>query len=136
MTSQPIHSVTFLPTISIYLSTIYFTKMLTGLIRLKPLIISNIQQKQNLSTSLLLIITLYLFCLILQSVVFHVSAHPNYPTFYQCVSFGFFSTKAQEVAYNFFCVMVLYFIPLLVIVVAYSKIIWEIFNKSKEPNSK
>ncbi|XP_017786854.1 PREDICTED: gonadotropin-releasing hormone II receptor-like, partial [Nicrophorus vespilloides] len=67
-----------------------------------------------------------------QSVVFHLSPHPNYPAFFQCVTFGFFVSRNHEIAYNLFCVLAMYFIPLMVIVGAYSAIMWEISSKSKE----
>lgn len=65
-----------------------------------------------------------------------MSPHPEYPYFEQCVTFGFFTSRSQEVAYNLFCVIVMYFIPLLVIVVAYTAIMCEISNKSKETKGK
>ncbi|XP_020712343.2 adipokinetic hormone/corazonin-related peptide receptor variant I-like [Athalia rosae] len=67
-----------------------------------------------------------------QSVVFHVSTHPKYPEFQQCVTFGFFMTQAQETGYNLFCVIAMYFGPLLVICCTYTKILCEICNKSRE----
>ncbi|KAF4531967.1 hypothetical protein B566_EDAN010214 [Ephemera danica] len=66
------------------------------------------------------------------SVVFHVSRHPDYKDYVQCVTFGFFSSQTEETAYNLFCVLVMYFIPLLVICFAYTRILWEISKKSKE----
>ncbi|XP_024081307.1 gonadotropin-releasing hormone II receptor-like [Cimex lectularius] len=66
------------------------------------------------------------------SVVFHVSQHPLYPDFWQCVSFGFFSSQAHETLYNLFCVFAMYFIPLLVIITAYTCIMWEIVKKTRE----
>ncbi|GLV31176.1 Adipokinetic hormone receptor [Carabus blaptoides fortunei] len=69
-----------------------------------------------------------------QSIVFHVSPHPKYPSFYQCVSFGFFTSAKQEMAYNLFCVLAVYFFPLIVILVSYTAIMCEISHKSKETN--
>ncbi|GLH05344.1 AKH/corazonin-related peptide receptor, partial [Gryllus bimaculatus] len=66
------------------------------------------------------------------SVVFHVSQHPEYPDFYQCVSFGFFRSQVEETAYNLFCVFAMYFVPLFVICFAYSCILFEITSKSRE----
>lgn len=71
-----------------------------------------------------------------QSIVFHVSPHPKFPSFYQCVTFGFFSSSKQEMAYNLFCVLAVYFIPLMVIIVSYTCIMCEISNKSRETNGK
>jgi len=69
-------------------------------------------------------------------VVFHVSQHPVYKDFWQCVTFGFFESQTEETAYNLFCVLVMYFIPLIVICFAYSRILWEIFKKSRENKGK
>ncbi|KAK9752136.1 7 transmembrane receptor (rhodopsin family) [Popillia japonica] len=74
---------------------------------------------------------LSLLCAVPQSIVFHVSSHPKYPFFHQCVSFGLLSQK-QEVAYTFFGVFAMYFLPLIVIVVAYTAIMCEIFHKSRD----
>jgi gonadotropin-releasing hormone receptor len=67
-----------------------------------------------------------------QSVVFHVSEHPEIPAFYQCVTFGFFATPRQEMVYNLFCVVAMYFIPLLVIIFAYSRILCVIASRSND----
>ncbi|XP_046476477.1 adipokinetic hormone/corazonin-related peptide receptor variant I-like [Neodiprion pinetum] len=67
-----------------------------------------------------------------QSFVFHVSSHPEYPKFHQCVTFGFFMNQAEEIAYNLFCVVAMYFVPLLVICCTYTKILCEISTKSRE----
>jgi gonadotropin-releasing hormone receptor len=48
------------------------------------------------------------------------------------VTFGFFKSQTEETAYNLFCVLIMYFIPLAVICFAYSRILWEIFKKSRE----
>ncbi|XP_069696752.1 adipokinetic hormone/corazonin-related peptide receptor variant I-like [Periplaneta americana] len=73
-----------------------------------------------------------LLCSVPQSVVFHVSQHPEIPNFFQCVTFGFFATPRQEIAYNLFCVVAMYFIPLLVISFAYSRILCVIVRRSTE----
>ncbi|XP_018577124.1 gonadotropin-releasing hormone II receptor-like, partial [Anoplophora glabripennis] len=72
----------------------------------------------------------FVYC-IPQSFIFRVMSHPNYPNYTQCVSFEFFTSPAQEVAYNLMCVMFMYFIPLFVIVVAYTAIMCEISKNSK-----
>uniref|UniRef100_A0A6P7GC95 Gonadotropin-releasing hormone II receptor-like n=1 Tax=Diabrotica virgifera virgifera TaxID=50390 RepID=A0A6P7GC95_DIAVI len=72
----------------------------------------------------------FIYC-IPQMFVFSVKTPPEDPEFTQCVSFDFFATKTQEVAYNFFCVIFMYFIPLFVIVVAYTAIMCEISRNSK-----
>lgn len=67
-----------------------------------------------------------------QSVVFHVAQHPEYPEFSQCVSFDYFSTPMKEKAYNLFCLMVMYFLPLCVITFAYTCILFKILTKTRE----
>ncbi|GAB6026573.1 hypothetical protein CHUAL_012988 [Chamberlinius hualienensis] len=67
-----------------------------------------------------------------KSVVFHVQAHPQHPNYVQCVSFDFFLTAEQEIAYNMVCMMAMYGMPLIIIVFAYTKILWRISMRSKE----
>ncbi|XP_035704291.1 gonadotropin-releasing hormone receptor-like [Folsomia candida] len=64
-----------------------------------------------------------------QCVVFSLQVHPKYPSFRQCVSFGFLS-PSQEMAYNVFSVSAMYFLPLIVTVFTYSSILWKISSKS------
>lgn len=78
------------------------------------------------------ILNYYLF----QSFVFRVQAHPKDPHYTQCVSFGFFTSRTTEVAYNLLCVMFMYFIPLFVIISAYTAIMCEISKNSKETKGK
>lgn len=66
-----------------------------------------------------------------QSIVFQVQVHPDYPAFRQCVTFESFSNKETlESAYNLFCLIAMYFVPLLIISIAYSAIVCEISNRS------
>ncbi|XP_042883233.1 gonadotropin-releasing hormone receptor-like isoform X2 [Penaeus japonicus] len=68
-----------------------------------------------------------------QSVIFNVQPHPEYPDFYQCVTFGFFnSNNGGEMMYTIFCISFLYFIPLTIIIIAYTRIILEISRKSRD----
>ncbi|CAH2049602.1 unnamed protein product, partial [Iphiclides podalirius] len=60
-----------------------------------------------------------LACSLPQSAVFRVLEHPQLAGFEQCVSFGAFSSAAQEVAYNVACLCAMYFVPLLVITACY-----------------
>ncbi|XP_056640774.1 adipokinetic hormone/corazonin-related peptide receptor variant I-like [Diorhabda sublineata] len=76
----------------------------------------------------------FIYC-IPQSFVFSVKSPSNVPQFTQCVSFDFFTTPSQEIAYNFLCVTFMYFIPLFVIIVAYTAIMCEIFRNSKSIQS-
>ncbi|CAL4112778.1 unnamed protein product, partial [Meganyctiphanes norvegica] len=68
-----------------------------------------------------------------QSVIFNVQQHPMYPDFVQCVTFGFFNANnGGEMMYTVFCISFLYFIPLTLIIIAYTRIIIEISRKSKD----
>lgn len=71
-----------------------------------------------------------------QSVIFHVESHPDYPQFLQCVSFNFFPTPYHKMAYNIFCLLALYGVPLLIIIVCYSRILWEISRRSRDSDGK
>lgn len=72
-----------------------------------------------------------------QSVIFNVQPHPSYPDFYQCVTFGFFdNNNGGEMTYTVFCISFLYFIPLSIIIIAYTRIIIEISRKSRDTQSK
>ncbi|XP_058116859.1 adipokinetic hormone/corazonin-related peptide receptor variant I-like [Anopheles ziemanni] len=67
-----------------------------------------------------------------QSIIFRVQQHPQVPNFTQCVTFGFFPTPGLETAYNLFCVIAMYFLPLMIISGAYTVILCEISNRSRE----
>ncbi|XP_068214816.1 adipokinetic hormone/corazonin-related peptide receptor variant I-like isoform X5 [Palaemon carinicauda] len=68
-----------------------------------------------------------------QTVIFDVQLHPSIPDFYQCVTFGFFdSNNGGEMLYTVFCISFLYFIPLTIIIIAYTRIILEITKKSRD----
>ncbi|KAL1403086.1 hypothetical protein pipiens_005815 [Culex pipiens pipiens] len=66
------------------------------------------------------------------SIIFRVQQHPQVPGFTQCVTFGFFRTPGMETAYNLFCVIAMYFMPLMIISAAYTVILCEISNRSRE----
>ncbi|KAK4305625.1 hypothetical protein Pmani_022483, partial [Petrolisthes manimaculis] len=66
------------------------------------------------------------------SVIFHVDSHPLFDNFHQCVTFGFFKTQAEEVTYNIFCLVAMYFLPLVVIIIVYFRILWEISQNSRD----
>ncbi|CAG2167863.1 unnamed protein product [Oppiella nova] len=70
-------------------------------------------------------------CSVPQSIIYHVESHPDYPKFEQCVTFNFFKTSWKETFYNTFCVMALYVVPLLIIICCYTRILWEIYRRSK-----
>jgi len=65
-----------------------------------------------------------------------VQQHPQVPGFMQCVTFGFFSTAGMETAYNLFCVIAMYFLPLMIISGAYSVILCEISNRTNRSKGK
>ena len=67
-----------------------------------------------------------------QSVIFHVETHPVFDWFSQCVTFNFFPTRRHELAYNIFNVIAVYLAPLVVIIISYSLILWEITKKTRE----
>ena len=71
-----------------------------------------------------------------QSVIFHQMNHPQYPSFQQCVTFGFFPSDTHEMVYQVFNVSAVYLIPLVVIVVSYSLILIEITKRSKDGKGK
>ncbi|KAH6938464.1 hypothetical protein HPB50_009412 [Hyalomma asiaticum] len=73
-----------------------------------------------------------LVCSVPQAVIFRVMEHPAMPGFYQCVTFAFFAVPWHEKAYNIFCLLALYGVPLVAIVVCYCRILWEIHKQSKE----
>ena len=66
---------------------------------------------------------------LLQCFIFHVSRHPKYPDFEQCVTFD---SGINETTYTIFCILGMYFIPLVIICWAYTKILCEITSKSRE----
>lgn len=70
-----------------------------------------------------------------QSIFFQVENHPKFPGFQQCVTFSSFSDhKTLELAYNWFCLIAMYFVPLLIIIITYSTIMCEISNRSNRHN--
>ncbi|GFY64077.1 gonadotropin-releasing hormone II receptor [Trichonephila inaurata madagascariensis] len=70
-----------------------------------------------------------------QSVIFHVESHPEYPQFIQCVSFNFFPTPYHKMAYNIFCLLAVYGVPLSIIIFCYSRILWEISRRSRDTDA-
>lgn len=67
-----------------------------------------------------------------QAFIFRVMEHPAMPGFYQCVTFAFFPSPWHERAYNLFCLLVLYGVPLAAIVLCYGCILAEIRRSSSE----
>ncbi|XP_044733757.1 gonadotropin-releasing hormone II receptor-like [Chrysoperla carnea] len=97
---------------------------------LHPLRVSDARRRGK--TMLSVAWTVSLLYALPQIFVFSVQKHPHYPSFEQCVTFGFFSSMVQEAAYNLTCVFAMYFIPLLIISFAYLAILCEIWKKSRE----
>lgn len=69
--------------------------------------------------------------MISQTIVFHTASHPLFPDFVQCVSYNSL-TEWQEIFYSTFGIAALYLIPLVVIILCYTRILWEIYKRSKE----
>ncbi|XP_023238221.1 uncharacterized protein LOC111637048 [Centruroides sculpturatus] len=72
------------------------------------------------------------FYLVFASIIFRVQEHPEFPQFIQCVSFNFFPTEWHQTAYNLFCLLALYGVPLFIIIYCYSRILWEISRRSRD----
>ena len=70
-------------------------------------------------------------CCKFQVYIFHVAAHPMHTWYTQCVTFGSFPSEAWEKAYLIFGMVMIYFLPLVVIVVTYSIILFTIYQKSR-----
>lgn len=58
--------------------------------------------------------------------------HPRFPTFGQCVSKGYFSSKIHERIYTLSTLAVMYFLPLLVILFCYPAILLKIHISARE----
>ncbi|XP_076352820.1 adipokinetic hormone/corazonin-related peptide receptor variant I-like [Tachypleus tridentatus] len=95
-----------------------------------PLKVNDAQRRSKIMIALAWIISL--LCAIPQSIIFRVQRHPEYPDFKQCVSFGFFSELWQDRAYNIFCLLALYLVPLAIIIFCYSRILWAISRRSHD----
>ncbi|CAM1311547.1 GNRHR (predicted) [Pycnogonum litorale] len=59
--------------------------------------------------------------------------HPEIKGFYQCVTFKSFPDGNWELAYNTFCLFVLYGFPLMTIVITYSSML-HVISKTAQPN--
>ncbi|XP_054159631.1 adipokinetic hormone/corazonin-related peptide receptor variant I-like [Oppia nitens] len=95
-----------------------------------PLKVNDAHRRSKIMLSFSWIISIA--CSAPQSMIYHVESHPDYPKFEQCVTFNFFKTAWKETFYNIFCVMALYVVPLLIIICCYTRILWEIYRRSKE----
>ncbi|XP_076350250.1 adipokinetic hormone/corazonin-related peptide receptor variant I-like isoform X2 [Tachypleus tridentatus] len=97
---------------------------------LHPLKVTDARRRGKIMLTLAWLISF--ICSLPQSVVFRVQQHPQYPDFEQCVSFGFFSEIGQDRAYNIFCILALYLVPLAIIVFCYSRILCVISRRSRD----
>ncbi|XP_076055760.1 adipokinetic hormone/corazonin-related peptide receptor variant I-like isoform X2 [Oratosquilla oratoria] len=70
-------------------------------------------------------------CSLPQVIIFHVESHPEHTHYVQCVTFNFYPTDQHEMAYNLFCLIMLYVAPLALIVALYGAIVVTIFQKSR-----
>ncbi|CAL1289484.1 unnamed protein product [Larinioides sclopetarius] len=100
---------------------------------LYPLKVNDAQRRGKIMLGLAW--TTSILCSIPQSVIFHVETHPEYPQFVQCVSFNFFPTLYHKMAYNIFCLLAVYGVPLSVIIFCYSRILWEISRRSRDTDA-
>ena len=66
-----------------------------------------------------------------QVFIFHVASHPLHKWYTQCVTFGSFPSESWETAYFIFGMVMIYFLPLVVIVLTYSIILLTIYKKSR-----
>ena len=67
--------------------------------------------------------------------IFHVASHPNHTWYSQCVTFGSFPNPATEKAYIIFGMIMMYFLPLLIIVVTYSIMLTKIYKKANSKSN-
>ncbi|GIY03814.1 gonadotropin-releasing hormone II receptor [Caerostris darwini] len=70
-----------------------------------------------------------LVCSIPQSIIYHVENHPEFPKFMQCVNHNFFPTPYHELAYDMFCLIIVYGAPLSIILFCNGRILWVICKK-------
>jgi hypothetical protein len=66
--------------------------------------------------------------ILFQSYVFHVQRHPVFTWYEQCVTFNSFGSEASELVYNFFGFLFMYGFPMIVIVICYLSILYEIYK--------
>ncbi|GIY51697.1 gonadotropin-releasing hormone receptor [Caerostris darwini] len=70
-----------------------------------------------------------LVCSIPQSIIYHVENHPEFPQFTQCVNHNFFPTPYHELAYDMFCLVIVYGAPLSIILFCNVRILWVICKR-------
>ncbi|CAL8092285.1 unnamed protein product [Orchesella dallaii] len=67
-----------------------------------------------------------------QILVFSVQSHPLYPTFLLCTNSHYFPTLNRQILYNLVSLAMMYFAPLLVIIITYAVVFYTISSKSRE----
>uniref|UniRef100_A0A2C9LC44 G-protein coupled receptors family 1 profile domain-containing protein n=1 Tax=Biomphalaria glabrata TaxID=6526 RepID=A0A2C9LC44_BIOGL len=83
----------------------------------------------------ILLLIAYLFSFIFslpQSIIFHVEQHPLFPWFSQCVTFNFFRSESEELAYDIFNCVAVYALPLVVIATAYTLILLKLSRQQNK----
>nr|AKH80291.1 AKH receptor variant AKHR4 isoform AKHR-C [Pseudoregma bambucicola] len=73
-----------------------------------------------------------IICSLPQIYIFHVERHPNATWYEQCVTYNAFPSKLHELAYLYFGMFMMYWLPLIVILFCYASIIIEIYRRSRE----
>lgn len=71
-------------------------------------------------------------CSLPQSIIFHIESHPLYDWFQQCVVYNFFKSPAHQMAYLMFTFFAMYLLPLIVITVSYTIILYVVIKKTRE----
>ncbi|OQV24096.1 putative Gonadotropin-releasing hormone receptor [Hypsibius exemplaris] len=75
-------------------------------------------------------------CSLPQAVVYHVESHPLVPEYTQCVTFNYFTSPTAELAYVIFGVLAMYVVPLTIIIVVNSIILWSLYAGTHIPAPK
>lgn len=71
-------------------------------------------------------------CSVPQSIIFHVENHPKVADYTQCVTYNFFATENQEIAYAMTCMVLLYALPLIIIIFCYASIYRVLLQNSRK----
>ncbi|OWA52698.1 hypothetical protein BV898_17144 [Hypsibius exemplaris] len=69
--------------------------------------------KQRTSLTIVSAWTAAHVCSIPQAIIYHVEEHPGFRSFYQCVTFHYWRSQVEEIAYNICVSMLIYVVPLL-----------------------
>lgn len=99
---------------------------------LKPMSLYHYDYRGKIMISIAWIASI--ICSFPQSIIYHMERHPIEKGFEQCVTLHAFSTRSQELAYLYSCMIIMYCLPLCVIVFCYTSIIREIHRQSSANN--